>query len=918
MVQYLKLQKYMNASDWDFVMSFSDIMYASLATLKTEGLALTGFSSGGDVLLYYASVRGIDFVLFNNGTTPYTVQHILLPGKVIGPFFANATAITTAPGYKESSMGVLQPGDTKFCTIVPYRTFIGLVLVHYSIDVYGTPYFITYSMTLPKVSEYLRSIAQAEEQADMRLYTCTGPSWVDQLRAQKNITERLPWTQERLLTGTSHGNADVLSTTDNVYYPLSDVNATDEVISGIARGIDGNYAGLFLKGKLVDIRVSNSTDDNRLVLVRKLEMPLYGLDWWFVVSVSKVRVFGAMVNESDLIQEEIAEDRHHVEDEIHRNLVLTVGIILAVAVALTIGSIIVTKVILRPFTLLVQEMVWVSSMDLDMAESAELSAMREVREMQISFRKMKRNLHDYRAFVPTALLNSHNDVLVQEPPTGVVALVFTDIVKSTELWERSASGMNTALEMHNDIIREALRVNQGYEVKTIGDSFMVSFTTPLEAISFCLQVLSEMASQDWPADLLLENGMKLRIGCHVGFTIPEENPLTGRRDYRGPAVNLASRAEGKALPGTVCLTADVLNAVQGPNYGSLNNPKVEDIGMHTLKGIEGPQRMYLMAPRDLGQALSPSPMGSPRRVYEMDTMSINAPGSGGATSTNSVQGAMLPMAATAMPVKKTGLTLVKGQATVAVCMLVGRREVDVFDDCNAMVRAAVDSATQTDGVLGNVTGQTLTVFWNASKVCKLHTTSAMRFAAHLNVRASIMRVGIATGPLLYGNVGTQKRRFHTAFGSTLDAAHAAAGLCAHRHTFSILADLTPDCSASASAAVSPFLRMIDIWGEGHRNIQIYELLCAKLTKQLEDAWGTMSGSDPELEAHNAAFKAALKGDTDALDKLRLLTALGQGDHTMQRVVKSLEKLTKDPIRTCRVRVVFSSVPGGVLDEEEIL
>ncbi|OUM61017.1 hypothetical protein PIROE2DRAFT_13090 [Piromyces sp. E2] len=89
-----------------------------------------------------------------------------------------------------------------------------------------------------------------------------------------------------------------------------------------------------------------------------------------------------------------------------------------------------------------------------------------------------------------------------EPPTGQLALVFTDIKNSTALWETHAIAMRNSIKLHNLRMRALLKQYGGYEVKTDGDSFMVSFVDLMSAIQWCLDVQTELLKIDWPKEIL--------------------------------------------------------------------------------------------------------------------------------------------------------------------------------------------------------------------------------------------------------------------------------------------------------------------------------------------------------------------------------------------------------------------------------
>lgn len=160
------------------------------------------------------------------------------------------------------------------------------------------------------------------------------------------------------------------------------------------------------------------------------------------------------------------------------------------------------------------------------------------------------------------------------PPTGNLAVVFTDIKSSTFLWEMFPDAMRTAIKTHNDVMRRQLRIFGGYEVKTEGDAFMVTFPTPTSALVWCLSVQLKLLDAQWPEEItsiqeggLLkdENGVKIyqglsvRMGIHWGAPVLELDLVTQRMDYLGPVVNKASRVSGIADGGQITLSSDFVS-----------------------------------------------------------------------------------------------------------------------------------------------------------------------------------------------------------------------------------------------------------------------------------------------------------------------------------------------------------------------
>lgn len=230
------------------------------------------------------------------------------------------------------------------------------------------------------------------------------------------------------------------------------------------------------------------------------------------------------------------------------------------------------------------------------------------------------------------------------PPIGHVAIVFTDIKNSTLLWE-SNPGMQTAMRLHNQLLRRQLRSIGGYEVKTEGDAFMVSFQSVAAAVLWCFSVQIRLLSVDWPQEILdtddckpvygpdgrlLYRGLSVRMGVHWGWPVCEVDPVNTRMDYFGPMVNRAARISSAADGGQIMASHDVIAELErlmgmyedvgdapartGGERHTLRDNIPADIvflrrlgigiiavGERRLKGIETPEHLSLVYPKMLSE-----------------------------------------------------------------------------------------------------------------------------------------------------------------------------------------------------------------------------------------------------------------------------------------------------------------------------
>ncbi len=188
-------------------------------------------------------------------------------------------------------------------------------------------------------------------------------------------------------------------------------------------------------------------------------------------------------------------------------------------------------------------------------------------------------------------------------PTGEVTLVFTDIQGSSALWEAAPALMRTALERHDWLMRAALAVHGGYEVKTQGDAFMVAFDDPKAAVAWALDVQQRLMDADWDEALLedknaaeersdggelVRRGLRVRMGIYTGQPDCRPDPNTGRMDYYGPDVNRAARVEAAAQGGQVFLGGPLAEGSLDDIKGRIGDHPLTLHGEHRLKGIAEP------------------------------------------------------------------------------------------------------------------------------------------------------------------------------------------------------------------------------------------------------------------------------------------------------------------------------------------
>ena len=161
----------------------------------------------------------------------------------------------------------------------------------------------------------------------------------------------------------------------------------------------------------------------------------------------------------------------------------------------------------------------------------------------------------------------------------LAAIMFTDIVGYTALTQMNEAQALQGLEEHRALLRSIFPKYNGKEIKTIGDAFLVEFTSALEAVNCSIEIQRRM--RDRNASLPEWKQVAIRVGVHLGDVIKSQG------DILGDAVNVSSRIEPLAEPGGVCISAQVYDHVRN----KLDLP-LEKLAPKTLKNVRVQTDVY--------------------------------------------------------------------------------------------------------------------------------------------------------------------------------------------------------------------------------------------------------------------------------------------------------------------------------------
>jgi len=160
----------------------------------------------------------------------------------------------------------------------------------------------------------------------------------------------------------------------------------------------------------------------------------------------------------------------------------------------------------------------------------------------------------------------------EEAASDFVVVLFTDIVNSTaQTQEIGDEGAMEVVRAHNLIIREALTMYQGTEVKHMGDGIMAVF----QSVSNSVQASIHMQNG---IEAYCQSTTDRQFRCRIGINAGE--PIRDGQDYFGTPVQLAARVMSKAESDEIAVSHIVQTMYPGKDISFKN------VGEFDLKGFD--------------------------------------------------------------------------------------------------------------------------------------------------------------------------------------------------------------------------------------------------------------------------------------------------------------------------------------------
>ena len=163
----------------------------------------------------------------------------------------------------------------------------------------------------------------------------------------------------------------------------------------------------------------------------------------------------------------------------------------------------------------------------------------------------------------------------------VAFILFTDIYRSTQLWEKFPHEFGTLLEKHNSIHEETIVLHNGEIMKNLGDGYIAIFESANECLACGVEIQRRLAKLEPLPD---KTRILARIVGHGGCL----QKLAAGRGYFGQALNRASRICQICHPGQMLIS----HATKSFLTRLPENTDIIELGSHRLRDLAETETLY--------------------------------------------------------------------------------------------------------------------------------------------------------------------------------------------------------------------------------------------------------------------------------------------------------------------------------------
>ncbi|MEN8689234.1 MAG: adenylate/guanylate cyclase domain-containing protein [Desulfobacterales bacterium] len=161
----------------------------------------------------------------------------------------------------------------------------------------------------------------------------------------------------------------------------------------------------------------------------------------------------------------------------------------------------------------------------------------------------------------------------------LAAILSADVVGYSRLMTEDEIATIRTLSAYRDKISTHVHENRGRVVDFVGDNMLAEFSSVLDAVDCAVKIQETLEQSN--AKLDEHRQMHFRIGIDLGEVLIDKDVIYG------DGVNIASRLEGLAEPGGICISEFVYSQV----HNKLDIGFV-DVGTKELKNFSTPVRVY--------------------------------------------------------------------------------------------------------------------------------------------------------------------------------------------------------------------------------------------------------------------------------------------------------------------------------------